>query len=464
MNIQQEKTGDLSSLVRIQVAKEDYAPNLEKSLRDLGKKVQIKGFRPGKVPRSVVQKMYGTQVLAEELDKLVRDRLSSYLKDEDIRILGQPIPEEDSVTIDVAEPKDYEFRYELGLSPEFDVPVLSDATTLTRLRVEATDDMVDKEWERLLRQQGKLTEVTAVEAGDLVYGKFVELDETGEIKPGGLFEEGVINQDMVKDEALATQLVGMTVDQHMDFADLAVALDRTHESVIKHLLNAKEVDPEMVGHAFRLTLTGIKRSTPPDVTPEWLQGVFGSEEVKDEAAARDIIRREIERAYAQRTDRYFNDQLVSHFLENTTIPLPEEFLGRWLLREKRQEAKEGETVPDRIDDEEFAYFQRNLKWSLIYNKVARDRDLTVPQEELEQAVRADVHRHYGPAVASLEEEDVKGLVGRLMGDREYLEKVHGNLLDQKVFGAIHETITIQDEPTTLEAFEKLLAGEAESAE
>ncbi len=84
--------------------------------------------------------------------------------------------------------------------------------------------------------------------------------------------------------------------------------------------------------------------------------------------------------------------------------------------------------------------------------------------ELEQAVRADVHRHYGPAVASLEEEDVKGLVGRLMGDREYLEKVHGNLLDQKVFGAIHETITIQDEPTTLEAFEKLLAGEAEQAE
>jgi trigger factor len=332
---------------------------------------------------------------------------------------------------------------------------------LTRLRVEATDEMVDKEWERLMRQQGKLTEVPAIEAGDLVYGKFVELDETGEIKPGGLFQEGVINQDMVKDEAMATRLLGMAIDQHVDFVDLAAALDRTQESIVKHLLNAKDVDHEGVGHAFRMTVTGIKRSTPPEVTPEWLQSVFGSEEVKDELAARDIIRREIERAYAQRTDRYFNDQLVEHFLENTTIPLPEEFLGRWLLREKRNEAKEGEAVPERLDDEEFAYFQRNLKWSLIYNKVARDRDLSVPQEELEQAVRSDVHRHYGPAVASLEEEDIKGLVGRLMGDREYLEKVHGNLLDQKVFGAIHDTITIQDEPTTLEAFEKRLSGNAE---
>ncbi len=460
MNIEQESTGTLSSLLRIRVTPEDYRERMEQSLNELARKVQLKGFRPGKVPKGLVRKMYGNQVLAEELDKLVRQELGQYLQDKELRILGQPLPDEDSVTIDGNEPGEYEFRYELGLSPDVPLDALSSATEVARPVVTVSDAMVDEEWDRLVRQQGTLSVVDEVEAGDLVKGKFVELDEAGEIRPGGLFHESLINQDMVTDPGLAQELIGAKVGDTVVFPDLAAALDRTQESVVRYLLGAKDADPSAVGRSFRLEITEIKRNVPAAVDQAFLDKIFGEGAVADEAAAREVIRTEIGKAYAQQADRLLNDRIVEAFLDATELPLPEDFLQRWLLREKRNEAKEGEQAPEALDQEEFGYFRRNLKWSLIYQEIARNRSLTVEREELEATVRADVQRHYGPAFANLPEEDVNGLVGRLLGDREYLEKVHGNLMDRKVFAAIHETITIRDEAMDRDAFRALMSAPA----
>jgi len=451
VNIQEQKTGDLSTLVHIEVAREDYETKLEDSLRDLGRKVQLKGFRPGKVPKTLVRKIYGNQVLAEQLDNLVRENLTRYLDENKIQILARPLPlEDETIVLDINAPGAYKFTYELGLRPEFSIPALSPSTEITRQRVMPNEAMVDTEWERLLRQHSSLKEVNETAAGDLLYLLFVELDESGQTKPGGVMKDAVINQDMITDADLAAKSIGMKVGNTLVFNDLPAALGREPDSVVRYMLGVKE-NPEIVGNSFRAELTGIKRQIPAEVNQEFLDKVFGQGAVSSEEEARGIIRTELGRVYNQRTDRTFNDKLVEHLLDNTEIPLPEDFLKKWLRTQK----EEGETLVE----EDFVFFRRNLKWSLIYNKVAADNGLSVSREEIESAVRADVRRHYGAAFESLDEDDLNGLVGRLLQDKEYLEKVHSGILDARVFNVMHQAVTISDEPVSLEDYEKSLKAE-----
>jgi len=456
VNIQEQKTGDLSTLVHIEVAREDYETKLEDSLRELGRKVQLKGFRPGKVPKTLVRKIYGNQVLAEQLDNLVRDSLTKYLDENKIQILARPLPlEDETIVLDINAPGAYKFTYELGLRPEFSIPALSPSTEITRQRVMPDEAMVDEEWERILRQHSTLKEATEVAAGDLLYLLFVELDDAGETKPGGVMKDAVINQDMIVDADLAAKALGMKAGNTLIFTDLPAALGREHDSVARYMLGVKE-NVESVGKAFRAELTGIKRNIPAEVNQEFLDKVFGQGTLNSEEEARGIIRTELGRVYNQRTDRTFNDKLVEHLLDTTEIPLPEDFLKKWLQTQK----EEG----DVLVDEDFKFFRRNLKWSLIYNKVAADSGLSVSREEIEDAVRADVRRHYGTAFESLDEEDLNGLVGRLLNDKEYLEKVHSGILDARVFHVLQQAITISDEPVSLEDYEKSLKAEDQASE
>ncbi len=448
MTIQEERIGDLSALVRIQLAPEDYQSKVEESLREVGRKVQLKGFRQGKVPKGLVRKMYGNQVLAEQLDKLVRENLNQFLKDKEFRILGKPLPrEEESLVIDVDKAEPYAFTYELGLSPEFSILALSTSTRLERDRIQVDEERLDAEWNKLLQKHGQLEPADSVQAGDLLYCRFVELDDAGEILPGGLMHDAVINQDMIADQELAARSQGMGVGSLLVFPDLAAALDRSQESVVRYMLGVKD-QWEQVGKSFRAEITGIKRNTPAQPDAAFLERVFGPGRAATEQEARAILAQELEAAYNRRLDQAFNDKIAEHLMDQTEIPLPLDFLRRWLQAEKEDQAP--------VEDAEFEYFHRNLRWSLIYNKVVRDNSLKVANEEVEAAVQNDIRRHYGPAFDQLDEEDVRSLSSRLLNDQEYMEKVYSTLMDAKVFQVLRESITIADRPVTPDEYEKSL--------
>ncbi len=446
VNIQEEKTSELLATVRIQIAREDYAEKLENSLKDLGKKVQIKGFRPGKVPKTMVRKFYGNEVLARELDSIINEQLNSFIKEKQLRILGQPLPKEDQqVRIDINDTGDYEFAYELGLSPEFEISALNENTRLERKRIEPDQSAIDDEWNRVLKQEGQLKEVSSVEAGDLLYMKLVELDEQDQIKPDGIYKDVVLEQDKIKNEALASQCIGMSPGQTMIFENFPEDLGRDRESVLRYMFGIRE-NMDQVGNRFRAELTGIKRNVPAEFSQALLDKVFGEGRASSEEEARKLISEEIARAYNMRTDREFNDTLSDHLLEHTSIPLPEEFLRRWL----QSQQEENEVIGD------FEFFLRNLKWSLIYNKVARDNELNVSQDDIHQAVLNDIRRHYGAAFEQLEEEDLNDLVQRLASDKEYVKKVHTTIMDARVFEVLRQKITIVDQPLSMGEYQRAL--------
>ncbi|MFT7588376.1 MAG: trigger factor [Limisphaerales bacterium] len=456
MNIIEEKIDSLNQVVTISISKEDYEVKLEDSLKNLRKTVSLKGFRPGKVPVSLVKKMYGTSVLAEELDKIVRSELTTYLKDNDLNILGAPMPRaEEGLDIDINKLGEFAFTYELGLSPEIDLAAVSDSTKVVNSRIEVDSALVDEEWDRILKQSGELTVAEEIAEGDLLNIKLTETDKKGTVKEGGIVRDSSINHDMVVIEKLAKSMIGKKVGDTILFADLPAALNRDRDAVLKNMLDIKEEDSQ-IGNSFNAEVLSIKRNTPAAADKELFDKVFGPDNADSEDAAKKLITEQLQNAYDSRTDRKLHDDIVKQLLEATEIELPEEFLRKWLESQKENN--------ESVEDEEFEYFRRNLKWSLIYNKIAREQELAVERTEIDEAVKADIAKYYGGSIEMLGEEESAGLVNKLLQDKEYLERVNSTLLDTKIFGYLKSQLQFEDNLMSKDAYEALLKAESETPE
>ena len=170
MNVVEEKIDDLNAVLRVQIAPEDYAEKVSKTLNTYRKQANIPGFRPGKIPIGVIQKKYGKSILAEELNKVVNESLNDFIRTNNLNILGNPLPKYDEeVKGDFNNPTDFEFTYEIGVAPEFSVD-LSEKTKIDYLKVDVSKEMLDKEVENLARRYGSLISAEVVGEADMVLG------------------------------------------------------------------------------------------------------------------------------------------------------------------------------------------------------------------------------------------------------------------------------------------------------
>ena len=188
MNITKNQVDNLNATLKIELGKEDYAERVEKALKDYQKKVVVKGFRPGKTPMGLVKKMYGQSLLLDEINKLLGEALNNYIKDNDLHILGEPLPNETEQKPLNLEDERFEFLYDIALSPEVNVK-MSKREKLPYYRIKVDDEMVDKQVEAICKNNGSLVEVDVIEGGEYLKGELIELDENGEAKEGGIRNE-----------------------------------------------------------------------------------------------------------------------------------------------------------------------------------------------------------------------------------------------------------------------------------
>ena len=120
MNIERKDLDSVNAIIKLQIEKGDYAEAVESSLRSYARKANIPGFRPGKGPVAHVKKMYGKAVIAEEVNKLISDTLYKYIKDNDIKLLGEPLPNnEEQKAIDFDSQESFEFAFDIAIAPDF---------------------------------------------------------------------------------------------------------------------------------------------------------------------------------------------------------------------------------------------------------------------------------------------------------------------------------------------------------
>jgi len=447
MNITKENIDDLNAVLKIKIEKNDYEDKVETVLKDYRKKATIKGFRPGMVPIGLIKKMYGKAVQLDEINKILTENIQKYITDEKLEILGDPLPkvdEQDKIDFDTQQ--DFTFSFELGLTPVFELK-LSKKNKINQYNIIVDEKMRSQYLENYTRRYGELKKSEQIEEKDVVKGKIEAIDENGNVIPEGLsIEETSLGIDIIKDEKIKKEFIGKNIHDTIDF-DLKKAFPNDTE--IAGILHKKKEEVADLGANYRFTFNEISRFYPAELGKELFDKIFGEGVINSEEEFMKKIEEEIVANLKRESDFKLMMDIKNMTMEKTDFQLPEEFLKKWLLRVNEK------STAEQIE-KEFDSFSKDLKWQLIRNKVARDNEVKISEEELQKEAE-NITRYqfqqYGLFYTT--DEQIANYAKETLKRDEDAKRIADKILDEKVILLIKELVKLEDKSVTTEEFNKL---------
>lgn len=450
MNVIRENVDALNAVLKVQIAPEDYQGKVEEALEDYRKRANIPGFRKGKVPMGLVKKQYGKGVLAEELNKTVNEALYNYLNAEKVEILGNPIPKYDAeVKGDWDNPSDFEFQYEIGLTPEFEIK-LSGRNKFDYVKVKTDDKLVDQQIDDLRRRYGKLIAGEEVTGTELVLGQFVELDENGEIKEGGVMNSSTVSIEFVEDKATLKELKGKKVGDKLvvDPAKLAKG-----EADLAAMLGVTKEDLPNLNDKFQFTINEIRKMEMAELNQELFDKLFGEGEVKSEAEMRERISNDMNGMFDGDSDRLFTRKVYDHLIEKTEMALPDEFLKRWIKMSNQKE------ITDEQIEAEYDEYAKGLRWQLIQGKLFKDNEVKInPDEALEFTKSLLVSQYAQYGIPAPEDNELTESARKVLANQEEANRVYDMLAERKLTELFKGIVKLNEKEVSYDEFVKLAQG------
>jgi trigger factor len=442
MDITKQQIDDLNAVVKVRVKPEDYESKVEKTLREHARKVSMPGFRPGKVPFGMVKKMYGKSVMVEEINKLLSDSLFNYLNEEKLEILGNPIPSSGD-SIDWDNDKEFEFSYEIGLAPKFDIKLNKDIKFDFHI-VQPDEDLLNKQIDDTRRRYGKMSTPEVAEASDILYGEFAELNEEGEVKEGGIFKSSTIVIERLKDEDTKSLLTGMKLNDTVDLNSKGLSDNPTD---LAAMLGIDKEQAESLDVRIRFTLKSISRIEPAELNQEFFDKVYGEGNVTTEEEFRKRVEEDIKNMFKGDIDNRLYNDISTYLIDNANITLPDEFLKRWM-----QTASERPVTIEQIDAD-YPNYTRALKWQLIENKLIKENDVKVTEEEVVDYTKSMIREQFGRyGQMNIGEEDLNSYAQRMLKNKEEVKKVYDRLYDQKLIELFKNTFTLNEKRVSIDEF------------
>jgi trigger factor len=434
MNITQEKVDDLNAIVKITIAPEDYASRVEKSLKEQAKKANLPGFRKGMVPVAHMKRMYGKSILVEEINTLLSETLTKHLTDNKVEVLGQPLPVlDDTVEFKWDNTDEFVFNYEVGLAPAVDIEV-SSKDKFTYYDVKADDETLAARIKNIRKSYGKMTNPEVSEEGDVLYADLKQLSPDGDVFEGGITSTGSVRTDLVTDKKILKSLIGLKKDDVIEL-DVQKAFDN-NETVIAKLLNIGEEDAKELKSKFQVTVKNINRLEESDLNQEFFDKIFGAGVVTDEAGFKAKITEEIESMFQQDADRKLQNDIYTQLTAQTKMQLPDEFLRKWL-----------KATNEKLTDEELAQgydeFAKNLKWTLIENKIINDNEIKIDYKDVFETAkqRLDAQfRMYSPQ--PMPEDQLAQYTATFLQEKENANRIFDEVKALKVFDHIKSVATL----------------------
>ena len=449
MNITRENVNDVNAIIKVSIEKTDYEQGVNDSLKEYRHKASVPGFRPGKIPASLVKKKYGTAILVDEVNKVLSHNLSEYLVNEKLNVLGEPLPnEEQQKNIDWDNDENFEFVFDIALAPEIKI-TLNKNNKFEYYNITITEEMLDQHVDMVASQFGKNVPIEKVKGNSSVRGDFVQLDESGNELEGGIQPKGVyVAVDLIKDEEIKKAFIGSKIEKCLVF-DPVKALESRHD--VGHMLNIKQDEAEVLNSDFKYTITEILQYEKAEINDELFKKMYGEEtEVKTIEDFRNRVKEDLLTNMKHSSEYKFGIDTRDALVEKTAIVLPEAFLKRWLIAINKD-------VTEKQIEDEFEYFIKDLKWQLIKDSIIKDNELKVTQEELfdfaKQFARAQ-YSQYG--IYNLPDEQIDSFANMILEKREENERIVKKLFEDKVFAVVKEKAKIVEKEVTQEKFNELI--------
>jgi trigger factor len=436
MNITKEQIDDLNAVVKVEIVKDDYNEKVESILKNYRKTANIPGFRKGHVPMGMVKKQYGMAVRVDEVNKILQEALGKFLQEEKLDVLGNPLPKnQEDFNWDA---EDYNFEFELGMAPKFDVN-LKPKKAITSYKIKVDDKMVDSQVTTIRKQYGKLISQTEVAKDSEVTGTFAS-------EKAGIDNQATFEIEQLKGKKNVDAFVGakpgdvITVKTKSLFSEPA-----TYQAALKISEDeAKDLNAEVT-----FTLTETNKREQADLDQELFDKLFGKDVIKSATELKDKIKEDGERQFTQQSDQQLMNDVTERLIDETKFDLPSDFLARWIQSTGEKPMTEEEAK------EEFARSEKGLRWQLIEGKVVTENELQVTFDELKDyskdMIKAQMMQ-YGQM--NPEEKELDDIAARILGNQEEVKRLSEQLMNVKMLTFFKENVKLKEKEVTFDEFVK----------
>ncbi len=447
MNVDKQVIDSVNAVVKIQLLKADYQEKVENTLKNYRKKANVPGFRPGMVPAGLIQKMYGKSVLAEAVQDAVSEALYNYIRDNKLNILGEPLPSESQPMVDFDTQEDFDFAFDIALSPELDFS-LTKKDSIPYYTITVTDEMVAEQAKSMAARNGSYVKAEATEESDVIKGLLIEVQPDGTIGLEGIsVEDAVLTPKYFKNDEEKAKLIGLGVGDTVVF-NPAKAYNNTETELASLLKVPKEV-AKTVSTDFTFEIREITRYQEGEMNQALYDQLYGEGVVKSEEEFKAKIREQLEAQFAPESDyRFMVDAEKALLKKAADVEFPVDFLKRWMLETQKRTA---DTI-----DEEMPKMIEDLKWHLIKEKIVTDNNLTVSEEELLETAKKITRAQFAQyGMMNVPEDLLNGYAADMLKKEDSKRNIIDQSMSAVVAGFLKGAVKITDKKISVEDFNKL---------
>ena len=437
MNITKNQPDALNYQVTIDITPDDYAEALNARLKEYRRRADIKGFRKGMAPMSLIQRLYGDQSLYEAVNRLVSDQLDTFIRNEKIRIVGEPLPSEDQPQLEWKSGNDFTFKFDIAQTPELNFEV-GEGDKIPYYEINVTEDAKKAMRDQMLQQYGSLQEGDKAGEND-----YIVADIANEAHSA----EGVYVSVAHVAEIARPLFVGKKAGDKFT-CDVSVAFE--NETDRASMLKVDKAKLATLDPVFNFTVVNVKTFKAAESNQETWNQMFGEGAVTSEEQFMEKVVERIRANHTQEANYRFAADVRKYFVDKANIELPEAFLKRWLVY-----ANDGKYTPEQVE-KEFPGFVEDFKWQLTRGYLMQKLGLKVEKADIEQAAESYVAYQYAMyGMGNVPQDLIKSSARNVLEDENQVRRLEEQVEDNKTIGALREKVNLQTKKISEEKFRAL---------
>ena len=440
MNVTKTQTDDLNMTVNIALDKEDWAEAKKKKLNEFRRNAELKGFRKGMAPASLIEKLYGAQALADVINKIVSEQLNKFIEDNKLNVIGEPLPSEKEDENDWNNPDKFSFDFDIAVAPKVDIAVSAD-DKVPYYNVTTTAKAVKDYKANLLKQFGTLEAGKAAKEDDFIIADF----ESGDQK----VEKAYVAIRSIQNDDIKASFIGLKAG---DTKDVNIENTFTNEADRAAMFKVKKEELSTLPAEWKMTVSEVKTFVSAKPTQETFDQIFGKDAVKSEDEFDSKVKERLEGEYSQESEYRFMIDAKNYLLEKADIQLPDAFLKRWIFV-----ANDGKFSKEEIE-KDYDLFAKDFRWEMIRNSILKAQDLKVTKDAvLDEAKKIAAYQFSMYGMSSTPDDMLSQYAENMLKDQEQGRRIVEKVEDDLALGYIRKTVTLDTKKVSLEKMRELTA-------
>ncbi len=452
MKISFENPDKVNGLITLTVEEADYKENVEKTLKNYRKRANVPGFRPGMVPMGMIKRQFGTTAKVDEINKLLGEEIYKYVKDNNIQMLGEPLPSDKQEPVDLEKEAPYTFMFDIAVAPEMNAELNGD-DTIDHYTITVDDDVVNRQIDMFASRAGSYDKVEEYQEHDMLKGDLRELDENGNTKEGGLTVEGaVLMPEYIKVDDQKKLFDGCKLGDIITFNPKKAYPESDIE--VSSLLKIKKEEVADMNSDFSYQITEISRFVKAEVNQDLFDQVFGKDTVKSEEEFRGKIAEGLKAQFAVDTDFKFI-QDVRKYMENKVgaLTYPDALLKRIMLNNNKDKGQE-------FVDKNYEQSVKELTWHLIKEQLVKANGIKIDDADIKETAKEAARAQFAQyGMTNIPEEYIDNYATDMLKKKEYVDSFVDRSIDRKLTEALKKVVKLNEKTATLDEFNKLMQGE-----